>query len=39
MDKSVEEGVLHPSERELQFLSLAYNRFYDLYDEINTDAF
>ncbi len=28
-----------PSSSEIQFLTLAYNRFYDLYDEVMDDSF
>lgn len=31
--------VLRPSEKEQAFLNLAYNRFYDLFDEVMSDAF
>lgn len=30
---------LRPNKAELEFLSLAYNRFYDVYDEVMNDAF
>jgi hypothetical protein len=30
---------LKPSNKELEFLTLAYNRFYDLYDEVMEDSF
>lgn len=30
---------LRPNDSELEFLSLAYNRFYGIFDEINNDAF
>ncbi len=32
-------GELRPSKAEREFLTLAYNRFYDLYDEILSDHF
>ena len=28
-----------PNEKEIQVLTLFYNRFYDLYDEITNDSF
>lgn len=31
--------ILRPSESEKQFLKLAYNRFYDIFDEVMDDAF
>jgi hypothetical protein len=33
------EGALRPNKVELQFLNLAYNRFYDIFDEIMNDSF
>ena len=30
---------LRPNKAEKEFLSLAYNRFYDLFDEIRADKF
>ncbi|OGO02723.1 MAG: hypothetical protein A2Y72_06410 [Chloroflexi bacterium RBG_13_53_26] len=30
---------LRPNEAELQFLTLAYNRFYDIFDEVMDDSF
>ena len=31
--------IMPPNEKQLQFLNLAYNRFYDLYDEVLEDSF
>jgi len=31
--------TLRPNDSEMQFLQLAYNRFYDLFDEIDADSF
>jgi hypothetical protein len=31
--------TLRPDDSEKQFLQLAYNRFYDLFDEIDADSF
>jgi hypothetical protein len=33
------QNNVRPNERELQFLTLAYNRFYDIFDEIMDDTF
>lgn len=32
-------NYLKPNNKELEFLTLAYNRFYDLYDEVMEDSF
>ena len=33
------EDNLRPNESEIEFLNLAYNRFYDLFDEVMNDSF
>jgi hypothetical protein len=33
------EEIIHPNEIEIDFLNLAYNRFFDLYEEILDDKF
>ena len=33
------DNSLKPTASELQFLTLAYNRFYDLFDEVMNDSF
>jgi hypothetical protein len=33
------ENISKPSNLEIQFLTLAYNRFYDLFDEVMDDSF
>jgi hypothetical protein len=30
---------IRPNESEKEFLNLAFNRFYDIFDEVMTDAF
>lgn len=33
------EKVIHPTQTEIEFLTLGYNRFYDLFDEIMQESF
>ena len=33
------ENELRPSKAELEFLTLSYNRFYDIFEEIMNDSF
>lgn len=32
-------NIIRPNKAELEFLQIAYNRFYDLYEEVTTEAF
>lgn len=39
MNKKENKKELRPNEAEREFLTLAYNRFYDIYEEIDSDSF